>query len=348
MGDNAGAEHLRSFTALIERLLVHSAQAFQELLSFFELRKEFLFFSKGSGMHEATTAAELDWMPQVQHLMIDEILDCIERDARGIENAADDDGIVRGIIVAQAAECLVAAPGHLRPSHQAVKEAEIQIVKNLVEIIVPAFGALNALASAQLADELRLLRHGVSAGIFAVTRGMGCINRLAVELGDENVQDGIKHRFRRAFKKIREADEDASLAQADGAIDVGEAIETYFKLRQRRARAEIAICLFKDLGESGGHLVLIPSAAREPYWGQALIKEVHLNLDHHQDFVTKGPLARARGKKLFLLLRIFLIMCGFYIFTRHISVGLERLHGVLQDKAEIGRFFFCDRVSFTG
>lgn len=243
---------------MTESLLVQSAQALQEFLSFFKLRKEFLFFSKGRRVHQTPATAELDGMPQVQHLMIDEIFDGIERDACGIENAADDDGVMRGIIVAQAAESLVAAPGHLWSSHKAVEKAEIQVVKNLVEIIVLPFGTLDALAPAKLADELRLLRHGVTAGIFAITRGMGSINRFAMQLGDEDMQDGIKHRFRRAFKKIREADEDASLAQADGAIDVGKAIETDFKLRQRRARAEIAICLFKDLGESGGHLVFNP------------------------------------------------------------------------------------------
>ena len=64
---------------MAESLLVQSAQTLQELLSFFELRKEFLFFPKGRGMHQAAAAAELDWMPQVQHLMIDEIFDGIER-----------------------------------------------------------------------------------------------------------------------------------------------------------------------------------------------------------------------------------------------------------------------------
>src|SRR6476646_4929651 len=205
-------------------------------------------------MHLATAAAKLDGMPQVQHLVIDEILDGIERDARRIENAADDDGVVRGIIVAQAAERLVAAPGHLRPGHQAVEKAEIQAVKNPVEIIVPAFGTLNALAPAKLADELRLLRHGVTAGIFAVTGGVGGVNGLAMKLGDEDMQDGVEHRLGSAFKKIREANENAPLAQADGAIDVGEAIKTDFKFRQRRARTQVAISLLKNLGKIG-HLL---------------------------------------------------------------------------------------------
>ena len=116
-----------------------------------------------------------------------------------------------------------------------------------------ALWTLNALASAQLAYELRLLRHGVATGIFPVSSGMGSVNRFAMELGNEDVQNGIEHRFRRALQEIREADENASLAQADGAIDVGEAIETDFKFRHRNARTQISICLLKNLGE-GGHL----------------------------------------------------------------------------------------------
>lgn len=137
-----------------------------------------------------------------------------------------------------------------------MEEAKIQLVKDFVKIIVLAFGILDTLTPAQLAYELGFLRHGVTTGIFAVARGVDSVNRLAMELGDEDMQDGIKDRLGRAFKKIREADKDASLAQADSAIDVGEAIEADLKLRQRRARAQVAVGLLKNLGESGGHLDL--------------------------------------------------------------------------------------------
>ena len=127
-----------------------------------------------------------------------------------------------------------------------------------------ALWTLNALASAQLADELRFFRHSMAASIFAITRGVGCVNGFAMELGDKNMQDGIKHRLRRAFQEIREADEDASLAQSNRAIDVGETIEADLKLGHRRPRTQIAICLFKNL-EKGGHLEQKPAAnAREP------------------------------------------------------------------------------------
>src|SRR5579859_2594828 len=80
---------------------------------------------------------------------------------------------------------------------------------------------------------------------------MSSIDGFAMELGDEDVQDRIKHGLRRAFQKIREADEDTSLAQADGVVDVGETIKTDFKFRQGSARVQVAIGLLKDLGEVG-------------------------------------------------------------------------------------------------
>src|SRR5215467_8636808 len=89
---------------------------------------------------------------------------------------------------------------------------------------------------------------------------MGRINGLAMKLGDEDVQNGIKHRLWRAFKKIRETDKDASLAQADSAIDVGEAIKADLKFRQGRAGTQLAVCLLKNLREIG-HLVRTRSAA---------------------------------------------------------------------------------------
>jgi len=237
-------------------VLVQRAQAFQELLCLFELREEFFFFTEGCGMHQPPAAAELHRMPQVQHLMIDKVLNGIKRDTRGIKDAADDDCVMRRIIVAKAAQGLIAAPCHLRTGHQAVEEAKIQVIENLVKIVVFALGTLNALASAQLADELRFFRHSMAASVFAVTCGVGSVNGLAMKLGNKDMEDGIEHRFGRAFKEIRKANKDASLAQADSAIDVGETIETDLKLRHRRAGTQIAICLLKNLDEGRGHVVL--------------------------------------------------------------------------------------------
>jgi hypothetical protein len=276
-------------------------------------------------MHGAAAAAKLDRMPQMQHLMIDEIFNGIERNARRVKNAADDDGVMRGIIVAQTSQGLVTAPGHLWSSHKAVEEAKIQVVKNLVEIIVLAVRTLNALASAQLTNELRLLRHGMTAGVLAITRGVGSVNGLAMQLGNEDMEDGIQHWLGRAFQQIREADEDPSLAQANSAIDVGKAIETDLKFRHGRARAQIAICLLKNLGKVGSHVDLVLERSGGTYYRQAEKGERRFECGIPLDpGDNRGP-SHGLGvkKELFLFRRAFLIVRGFHIFARHISIGLE-------------------------
>src|SRR5689334_7509902 len=144
---------------------------------------------------------------------------------------------------------MVAAPCHLWARHQTVKEAQVQVIKNLVKVIMLSFRALNAFAPAHLADQMRLGGHGMAAGEFAIARCMSSLNGLAMQLGDQNMQDGVKHLLRGAFQEIREADKDAPLAKPYGVIDVGEAIEADFKFWNRRTRTQITIRLLKNLSE---------------------------------------------------------------------------------------------------
>lgn len=221
----------------------------QKYLCFVQLRKQLFFFPECRWMHQPPAAAQLYRMPQVQHFVIDEILDRIERHAGAVKNAAHDDGIVRGVVMSQTAQRVAAAPCHLRARHQAMKEAQVQVVKNLVKVVILSLWALNAFAPAHLADQMCLGCHGLAAGKFAITRCMGRIDRLAMKLGDQNMQDGVKHGFWRAFQKIGKADKDPSLAKPYGVIDVGKTIEADLKFRYGRTWTQITICLLKNLGE---------------------------------------------------------------------------------------------------
>src|ERR1051326_4710138 len=176
-------------------------------------------------MNHASASAQLDRMPQVQHFVVNQIFNRVSRHVRAVENAADDDGVVRRVVMAQAAQGVLAAPGHLRTRHQAVKEAQVQLVENLIEIVVLAFGTFNALASAKLADKVGLLRHGAAAGELAIARGVPGVDGFAIQLGNQNMQDSVQHRLGRAFQQIGEADKNLALAQTDGVVDVGESIE---------------------------------------------------------------------------------------------------------------------------
>ena len=80
-------------------------------------------------------------MLQVQHLVIDNVLNSAPRHMGVIEDAAHDDGVVRRIVVAEGAARMVAAPGHLRASHQPVEEAVIQVVEDGVQVVHLTAGA---------------------------------------------------------------------------------------------------------------------------------------------------------------------------------------------------------------
>src|SRR5215467_1504459 len=97
--------------------LIQTAQMFQELLGLSQLREELFFLLKRRWMHHAPASAQLDRVTQVEHLVIDEIVNRIARHAGAVKDPADDDGVVRGIIVSQASQRAFAAPGHLWSRH---------------------------------------------------------------------------------------------------------------------------------------------------------------------------------------------------------------------------------------
>src|SRR5438105_1244492 len=86
-------------------------------------------------MHAPAAASQFDRMFQVQHLVVDDVLDSKSRHSRTVENPAYDDGVVRGIVVPQAVARMLAAPRHLRTRQQRVKQFCIQIVKDALEIV---------------------------------------------------------------------------------------------------------------------------------------------------------------------------------------------------------------------
>ena len=93
---------------------------------------------------------------------------------------------------------------------------------------------------------------GGEALVAQVVRG---VDGLVVELGEQNVRDGVDDGLRRAFKQVGEADEDLAFAQADGGVERGEAAEANRDGRHRRARAQGAVLLLKDGNKISSHQV---------------------------------------------------------------------------------------------
>src|SRR5262249_28318290 len=100
-------------------------QPFEERSRFGELRKEFFVGLELRGMEAAATPAQLHGMFQVQHFVVDDVLQRVTRNAAVIEDATDHDGIVRGIKVAEAVQGAAAAPGQLRAGEKSPEETGI-------------------------------------------------------------------------------------------------------------------------------------------------------------------------------------------------------------------------------
>ena len=76
---------------------------------------------------------------------------------------------------------------------------------------------------------------------------------LLVELGQQNVGDGAMDALGSGFEKVGEADVKLAFAQTNGGVERGEAAEADVERRNGSARAEVAVLLFKDGDECGGH-----------------------------------------------------------------------------------------------
>ena len=164
-------------------------------------------------------------MLQVEHFVVEDEFDGISRHVRVVEDAADDDGVVRGIVVAEAAAGVVLAPGKLRTAQESVEEAAVEVVEDFFQMVMVATGGAYVLASAHLADKPSLGGNLVASNIAAITGVVSPIDRLTIELGEQDVRDRMQHGVGRAFEQVGDADVELSLTQPEGVVDGDERIE---------------------------------------------------------------------------------------------------------------------------
>src|ERR1039458_1138977 len=101
-------------------------------------------------MNTPSAPSEFDRMLQVEHFVVEDVLNGVARHARVVEDATDDDGVVGGVVVAETVAGLVAAPGQLRASHESVEEAAVEVVEKFFEMVVVAAWGAGVVVSANL------------------------------------------------------------------------------------------------------------------------------------------------------------------------------------------------------
>ncbi|MBB5345782.1 hypothetical protein [Tunturibacter empetritectus] len=82
-------------------------------------------------------------------------------------------------------------PGQGGAAEESVKEAGVEGFEDFVEVVVMAGGGGEAFAAAGLADVLGLAGDGLGGDVAAVAVGVGGGDGFFVELGEEDVGDGV-------------------------------------------------------------------------------------------------------------------------------------------------------------
>src|SRR5258705_120617 len=98
---------------------------------------------------------------------------------------------------------VMGAPGEGGAAEEAVEETGVEGLEDFVEIVVVAGGCGEAFAAAGLADVLGLFGDGFRGDVAAVAVGVGAGYRLLVELGEEDVGDGVMDGLGCGLEEVR-------------------------------------------------------------------------------------------------------------------------------------------------
>jgi hypothetical protein len=88
-----------------------SLDALEVVFGGFEFGKEALFGLKFAGVNAPASGFDADGMLQVEHLVVEQVLDGAAGSIGAVEDAAHHNGVVSGIVVAQHAAGVVGTPG---------------------------------------------------------------------------------------------------------------------------------------------------------------------------------------------------------------------------------------------
>jgi hypothetical protein len=100
-----------------------------------------------------------------------------------------------------------------------VEETGVEGLEDFVEIVVVAGGGGEAFASPGLTDVLGLFGDGFGGDVAAVAVGVNARDGLLVELGEEDVGDGVMDGLGGVLEEIGEADVETAFAQTDGGVE---------------------------------------------------------------------------------------------------------------------------------
>lgn len=155
-------------------------------------------------MNTSSKRSVLGRMPEVEHLVIHHIFDGEARNVGAVEDSADDDGVVRGIVVAEQCAGWLAAPTESRASHESEEVGEVQFVENREQVVVLAGGTVNQFAASDAADLIEFLPHLAAVEVAAIAEVALARHRTAEEFRKQDLRQGFLDIERRASQRIGE------------------------------------------------------------------------------------------------------------------------------------------------
>ena len=170
-------------------------------------------------MYAAASGPDADRVFKVEHLVVEEVLDGAARGVGAIEDAADDDSVVGGVVVAKHAAGVMGAPSECGAAEEAVEETGVEGLEDFVEIVVVAGGRGDAFAAAGLTDVLGLFGDGLGGDVATVAVGVRAGDGFLIELGEKDVGDGVVDGAGGVLEEVGESDVQTAFAEANGGVE---------------------------------------------------------------------------------------------------------------------------------
>ena len=154
----------------------------------------------------------------VEHLVIDDVLDDVTRDAARVERLADDDRVVRRVVMREYPICLFDRPRQHGLRQLAAEEPEIHIVEDLVEVVDFALRCRDHLSSVRSLAIIRAIAHLFGRDVRVVNSvGLGA-NSPAEKLRDKYVGESSMRLCRHVTTHIGDAYEDLPVTNTDRLV----------------------------------------------------------------------------------------------------------------------------------
>jgi hypothetical protein len=153
-------------------------------------------------MDAAAAGFDADRMLEVEHFVVEKIFDSATGSVGTVEDARDDYGVMGGVVVSEHATCVMGAPSERGAAEEAVEEAGVERLEDFIEIIVVADRCGEAFAAPGLTDMLGLFGDGFRGDVASIAVGVEAGDGLSVELGQQDVGDGVMDVVRCGFENV--------------------------------------------------------------------------------------------------------------------------------------------------